>query len=260
MTGNVPVRDSWRLAVGTLTALPVLPPTSVDRRVARGAVLLAPLAVLPLGLVVAAIGVVGRLTGLPALVIGLLAVGALALGTRALHVDGLSDTIDGLSASYDRERALKVMKSGTSGPAGVLATMLVVGLQASALGVLLSNPRSGLVAGLVVCLSRAALAVTCARGLPPARTDGLGQPLSQVVPVPVAVLVGIVAAGLLTAAAGWAGALWWAGAASTALTVVVLLVLVRHVHRRLGGLTGDVYGAAIEIGAASLLVGLLAFW
>lgn len=254
------VRDAWRLSAGTLTSLRVPPPGTVDRRVARGAVLLAPVAVLPLALVVAAIGVVGRETGLPALVVGLLAVGALALGTRALHVDGLSDTVDGLSASFDRHRALEVMKSGASGPAGVLATVVVIGLQASALGVLLANPRAGLVAATVVCLSRAALAITCSAGLPPARTNGLGQPLSEVIPVPLAALVWLLAGTLLSLVASWAGAAWWAGAAAAALTVVVLLVLVRHVRARLGGLTGDVYGAAVEIGAAALLVGLLAFW
>lgn len=254
------LRDSWRLAAGTLTSVPVTAPGTVDRRVARGAVLLAPLAVLPLGLLVAAVGVVGRETGLPGLVVGLLAVGVLALGTRALHVDGLSDTVDGLAASYDRERALSVMKSGTSGPAGVLATVLVVALQASALGVLLLNPRAALVAALVVCLSRAALSITCMRGLPPARTNGLGQPLAEVVPVPVTVVVWVVAAALLGFAAHWAGGAWWTGIVSAGLAVATLAVLVTHVRRRLGGLTGDVYGACIEVALTVLLVGLLATW
>ncbi|MEZ5159525.1 MAG: hypothetical protein R2709_01430 [Marmoricola sp.] len=39
--------DAWRLAVGTLTAVPVRPPMTVDRRRAGLAMLLAPLAVLP---------------------------------------------------------------------------------------------------------------------------------------------------------------------------------------------------------------------
>ena len=50
------LRDAWRLAVGTLTAVPVRPPALVDRRRAGLAMVLAPLAVVPLGLLVAVIG------------------------------------------------------------------------------------------------------------------------------------------------------------------------------------------------------------
>ena len=63
---------------------------------------LAPLAALPLGLAVAAVVLAGHWLGLPPLVTALLAIGAAVLGNRAFHLDGLSDTVDGLAASYDR--------------------------------------------------------------------------------------------------------------------------------------------------------------
>src|SRR5690349_20712756 len=113
-----PLRNALRLAIGTLTALPIAPPSVVDARTARIAVLLAPLAVAPLGLAVGAVlWLAGRFDVAPAAA-GLLAVGVLVLGTRAFHIDGLADTADGLTASYDRERSLAVMKSGSVGPAG----------------------------------------------------------------------------------------------------------------------------------------------
>ena len=124
------MRDGWRLAIGTLTALPVPPPSAVDARTARIAVLLAPLAAAPLGLAVGAVlWLAGRFDVAP-LAAGLLAVGVLALGSRAFHIDGLADTADGLTASYDRERSLSVMKSGAVGPAGAAALIVVLGLQA----------------------------------------------------------------------------------------------------------------------------------
>ncbi|MCU1535669.1 MAG: Adenosylcobinamide-GDP ribazoletransferase, partial [Humibacillus sp.] len=42
-----PVRDAWRLALGTFTAVPVTPPGRTDGRVAGTAMLLAPLTALP---------------------------------------------------------------------------------------------------------------------------------------------------------------------------------------------------------------------
>ena len=51
VTVTSPWRDGWRLAVGTLTVLPVRPPERVDADVARATALLAPLAFAPVALV-----------------------------------------------------------------------------------------------------------------------------------------------------------------------------------------------------------------
>lgn len=249
--------DSWRLAVGTLTAVPVRPPTMVDRRRASAAMVLAPIAVLPLGLLVTGVALAGHWLALPTLVTALLAIGALVLGTRALHLDGLSDTVDGLAASYDRERSLSVMKSGTSGPAGVVAIVLVLGLQATGLASLLATSWRGAVfAGIAVGASRAALAVCCARGVPAARPDGLGSTYTQTVPRSVAVLVWILVGVVLALTGAWAGLPWWRGALAALLALGVVLVVVRRTTRRFGGVTGDVFGASIELALAAMLVTL----
>ncbi|KAJ1684192.1 hypothetical protein LUZ63_020485 [Rhynchospora breviuscula] len=272
------VGDGLRLAVGTLSVVRVRPPSVVDARTARWAVLLGPLAVLPLGVAAALVVFVGDRLDLPALVVALLVVGTLALGTRALHLDGLSDVADGLTASYDAERSLAVMKSGTSGPAGTVALLVVVGVQVAGLAALLgSGPRNGisvseataltgpvlpvpevpLAVGALVCLSRWALLVTCVAGAPPARTDGLGTPFAGCVPRWLAVTGAVV----LVLLAGACGALTEAGFARGLVTgavalVVVGAVLVRCV-RRFNGTTGDVHGACIEVALAVLLVGVV---
>ncbi|MFT4165916.1 MAG: adenosylcobinamide-GDP ribazoletransferase, partial [Microlunatus sp.] len=66
--------SGWRLAVGTLTVIPVSPPSQVDRSVAGRAMLLAPLAVLPLAAVAAGIGWLTGRTAWPAPLSGLLVV------------------------------------------------------------------------------------------------------------------------------------------------------------------------------------------
>lgn len=243
--------DAWRLAVGTLTALRVPAPRTLTPAVAGRAMLLAPVAVLPLGLLVAGLGLLGAVLSLPPLVVAVLAVGALAAGSRALHWDGLSDVVDGLSASYDRERSLQVMRSGTSGPAGVVATVVVLGTQAAALAPLLTTTRGALVAGLAVCVSRAALVLCCLRGVPGARADGLGAAYVGTVRPVAALALWLGAAALLVVGAGWSGLV------AAVLAVVVVAALLHRVVRRFGGVTGDVLGAAVELALAALLVGVL---
>jgi adenosylcobinamide-GDP ribazoletransferase len=222
------VGDGWRLAVGTLTALPVRSPTRLRP---LAALLLAPLAVLPLAVPAA---LVLWWLPVPPLVAGLLVVGLLALGTRALHWDGLSDVADGLTASYDPERSLAVMRTGTSGPAGTLAVVLVAGLQAAALAEYAGGWAGALAAGGLICLSRCALWIVCAAGVPAARPGGLGAAFAGVVPRPLSVLGAV----LLSVVGG-----------------LVVLGLVGRVRARLGGVTGDVMGAAVEVALATTLVG-----
>ncbi|WP_019144392.1 adenosylcobinamide-GDP ribazoletransferase [Aeromicrobium massiliense] len=246
--------DGARMAVGTFTAVPVPAPGSTGRDVAAVAMLLAPLAVVPLGLLVGLTLWLGREAGLSPWAVAALAVGLLALGSRALHLDGLADTADGLTASYDRERALAVMRTGDVGPAGAAALVVVLAVQAGALVTLASDPWGPLLAAVLVCVSRGAVLVSAAAGVPGARRDGLGAATSGVVPVPVAVVTGMglatlsLAVGLLTDLA------WWRGPVAVVVALVAVGVLVRRCVTRLGGVTGDVHGASVEVALAALLL------
>lgn len=251
--------DAWRLSLGTLTAVPVRPPLLVDRRRAGTAMVLAPLAAVPLGLAVTVVALAGHAWGLPHLVVALLALGAVVLGNRAFHLDGLADTVDGMAASSDPQRSLAVMKTGTSGPAGVAAVVLTLSLQAAGLAAVLALPHpvgAAVLAGCAVCVSRAALAVCCRRGVPSARPDGLGDVYTGTVPAPVVVLLWAVAAAVLALAGAWAGSSWWRGAAAAVLALVVAAVVVARAVPRLGGVTGDVFGASVELSLATVLVAL----
>lgn len=232
------MRDGWRLALGTLTVVRTPPPRTVTPAVARTAMLLAPLAALPLAAGVVVVLLLADALGLPPLAGGLLGVAVLALGTRCLHLDGLSDVADGLTAGYDAERSLAVMRSGASGPAGTTAVVLVVGLQACALAALGHDLAGALLAGLGVALSRCALWIACAARVPAARGgEGLGATVAGVVPRPVAGL-GILLLGVVPG--------------------LVVVALVARCRARLGGITGDVLGAGVELACAGLLLTLAA--
>jgi adenosylcobinamide-GDP ribazoletransferase len=268
---------------GTLTALPVPAPTSVDRRTAGTAMLLAPLG----GLVLAVpLVLLASLDAAPLLVAALVVAG-LALLTRALHLDGLADTADGLGSGRRGAEALAVMRQSDIGPFGVVTLLLALVVQVVALASLQAvglGPATVL-AALVV--SRGVLPLLCTSWFPPARADGLGSAVAGTVPrgaavasLLVAALVAVLAAlALVELAPGAPGQLvvpddtavivvpgrWFADAAdpsvvtgavllAAAAAVVIALLLARRCVRRFGGVTGDVYGACVELGFTTLLV------
>ncbi len=250
--------DALRLAGGFLSVLPVRPVDDPDRRTAGRAMALAPLAVVPLALVAGIVVWLAQLAVLPPAVRAVLAVGTLALGTRAMHLDGLADTVDGLGASWDRDRALAVMRRGDVGPMGAVALVVVLLLQVVGLAGLPYAPASALGVALLVCASRGVLVLVCRRGVPAARPDGLGRVVAGSVGAAGLAVGGVLLLALATAAAVVVRQPWWQGLVAGVLAVVVVQVLVVHCVRRLGGVSGDVMGAAVEAGFATLLVVLVA--
>jgi adenosylcobinamide-GDP ribazoletransferase len=246
-----------RLAVGTLTVLPSGAVT-VDRPTAGRAMLLAPLAVLPLGLLAAGLAGAGTLLGWPGPVLGLVCVAGLALATRGLHLDGLADTVDGLGSGWDRERALAVMRRGDVGPMGAVALVLVLGIQASVIGTLATGWPSALGVAVLVCCSRAVLAVVCRRGVSAARPSGLGAAVAGSVPAVAAVTSQVVTAAVLALLWRWLDGAWWAGLLTAVAAAAAGVLLVAWCVRRFGGVTGDVMGAAVEVSLTVLLLGACA--
>lgn len=252
-TGTASAEDGLRFALGTLTVLPVHV-TRWDRDAARRGMESAPLAGLLVGLTAAAAGVLALLLGTSALFAAVVCVAVPAVLTRALHLDGLADVADGLGSAKPAGDALRVMKQSDIGPFGVVTLVLVLLAQTALISELFGE--SGWAYGaLAVTVSavtaRSALTLAARSGVAAARTDGLGAAVAGSVPVRSAVAV----AALVTVPAAAAGALvhWgeaFPGAVSCALAVLLGLAaaegLLRHCRRRLGGVTGDVFGALAE--------------
>jgi adenosylcobinamide-GDP ribazoletransferase len=261
------LRDGALLAVGTLSVVPVPAPRRVDRAAAGVAMCLAPLVGALVAAPAALLSELTRRAGTGDLVAAVLAIAALAWLTGGLHLDGLADTVDGLVvARGDRARALDVMRRGDLGPLGAAALVLVLGLQIAALahGLPTWGPWALPVAALA---GRCTLPVLCARGITAARPDGLGARVAGSVPRWLALLVPLLTAAVaglwLASAPGVHGAASMSGstaglAGRAGLAVAggcaVGALLAGRAVRRLGGVTGDVLGFAVELGTAAALV------
>lgn len=246
--------SGWRLAVGTLTVLPVRPPDVIDRATAGRAMLLAPLAVLPLAVAASGLGWLAGRTGWPALLSGVVVVAVLALGTRALHLDGLADTIDGLGSGREAARALDIMRRGDVGPMGVVTLILVVGAQVVAASALTGPWRDAVLLAVLIAVSRSSLLVACRAGVPAARPGGLGATVAGSVPAVAACVAGALGAALVVAAVVFAARPWWTAVVALVAGVGLAYGMVRLATRRLGGVTGDVLGAVVELALTALLL------
>lgn len=245
--------DALRLAVGTLTRWPTRPPRTIDRGTAGRAMLLAPITAVPSAVLIGLLHLAAR-GSVPAYLAAALALAGTAWWSRGLHLDGLADTADGLAAAYDRDRALKVMRRGDVGPTGVATLVLVLLVQVTALGALLASRPGTALAVVALLASRLALVLACRDGVPAARPDGLGATVAGSVPTVAAVVATVVAAGVAAGIAVLGEIAWYAGALVVAAAAVATIVVVGTARRRLGGITGDVLGATVEI---TLAVGLL---
>jgi adenosylcobinamide-GDP ribazoletransferase len=245
--------DAVKLAFGTLTAIPVPAPTRIDRRVAGRAMALAPLTLLPLVVVLLVWGWAVREAPVPPLLAAATTLVVIALANRGMHLDGLADTADGLSASYDRATALDVMRRGNIGPSGVAAVILVLMVDAGALAFLLTTGPGVVLVALSVLASRHVLAWACSAPVPSARKEGLGATVAGTVQLTTVSVCFILLLGVAALAVHWSGPAWWTGPVAMISAAIGGVAVIRRATRRLGGITGDVLGAVIEVSLAVAL-------
>ncbi|NYF97138.1 adenosylcobinamide-GDP ribazoletransferase [Janibacter cremeus] len=260
--------DGLRLAVGTFTRIPSGSVT-LDDRTARTALLLAPVAVLPLALVAGVIAA-GVEVGLPPFVAAGLVLLVLAYGSRAMHLDGLADVVDAFGAGWDRDRALTVMRRGDIGPMGAAALVLTLLLQAGAITDLLgAGWRGAVVVAAAVLLSRSVCARLCATDATPAAGSRMAAAFVGTVPVLAAGALALVMAGVLALTALpqlslLEGRDLLRGALMVLLALVLALLAPTLLRDKavavLGGVNGDVLGAAVEITLTTVLVVLTLAW
>jgi adenosylcobinamide-GDP ribazoletransferase len=168
----------------------------------------------------------------------------LALLTRGLHLDGLGDTFDGLGAGGDRERMLGIMDDSRTGAFGLIAIVLLLFFKIHALESIDHERWRALLAAPI--LGRWAMVLLGYRSQ--AAKPGLGSTLInhlQTKHVFAATLITL----LLVAAISHS-----VGLVLMACIAVFTTASKKYFHHRLGGMTGDTFGAVGEMSEASVLV------
>ena len=246
MTGVA--RRRCAIALAFLTRLPVRVDAGEERDVGRS-VAFFPLVGVLLGATLAALAWLldGRL---PASVLAVLATALLAVLTGGLHLDGVADTFEALGApGADRVRMLEILRDSRIGAHGAAAMVLVLLLKVTTLHVVLTSGRTAaLLAFPALARLVAALVIVL---FPYARTRGLGGAFHAHARAADVVVGGVVAT-VVVLATGRAGVL------AAVVASALVLLLVRRIAVRLGGVTGDVCGAAIELSEVLFLVVLVA--
>jgi adenosylcobinamide-GDP ribazoletransferase len=178
-----------------------------------------------------------------------LLVAMLALLSGGLHLDGVADTADGMALQGDRAERLGVMSEGNIGPAGVMALVIVLLVLWTGLASMDAPVRS---AGLLLIPALARWSIVPVVVLfPPARRRGLGHALHAAafpLAAPISTLIVVVAAVVLFGPAGLV---------LVAVAGLASVIVAGAASRMLQGVTGDTYGAAIEIAQATVVLAIV---
>ncbi|HLZ72927.1 MAG TPA: adenosylcobinamide-GDP ribazoletransferase [Dehalococcoidia bacterium] len=237
------------LALEFLTVLHLRRPPLVDAPTLAAAQAWFPLVGAGIGGVLALLDrlLAGRLPAAPEAVLLLILWEGL---TGLLHLDGLADCADGLLGLHASERRLEIMRDSRVGSFGVAAIALYLLFVFAALGSLHGAARGATLVA-APALGRGAM-VALAAALPYVRADGLGLGFHRAARGWPGVVALILAVGIALLCGGWGG-LVLLGAALVGAAAVGSIA-----WRRLGGLTGDVFGAACELAQAAVLIAALA--
>jgi len=178
---------------------------------------------------------------------GSLIIGLLAYFTRAFHLDGLCDMVDGFGGGWTKERKLEIMKDSHVGAFGVIALIITLFIKVAAVALLVE--RGGLITLVYAPLLSRFLVVVQAVCNPYARKEGGTAGRSVVEGRLRHVLVAL----------GWvAGAFFFAPlvivAAMAGVGVVVTLAIAWNARKQVGGVTGDILGATVELSETAMLV------
>ena len=236
------------IALQFLTILPVRITSEIAKEDFGKSLRYFPLVGMLLGLALSGAALLSYVLPIP--VVTVLIVILSLLLTGGLHLDGFADTCDGFYGRRSREKILEIMRDSRVGVMGVAGVFCLLSLK----GVLIASlPQNGLgkVLILMTLFARWSQVLVCCTS-PYARAEGKARYF-----VEYAGVKELLAGGFFTVAVFLLLMRLW-GLVLFVLSLLPVVLFLGYVRHKLGGVTGDVIGAASEIAEVTvLLFGLL---
>ncbi len=239
---------SFLTALKFLTILPVHKKMDIqDKKLAKSAGYF-PLVGALIGLLLVAVDFILR-PFFPDSIVNLFILITLILVTGALHLDGFMDSIDGFFSGQNKKRILEIMRDSRIGSFGILAVICLLLLKLSLLNEIQFSIRYSTLI-LMPALSRWSV-VYLAKIYPYARkSKGTGEPFAKLVGKKELIIATLFMAVLIGLLFQLKGIIIWLGA------FVILILLGRWINKKIDGMTGDTYGAMIEIIEIIILISI----
>lgn len=229
-------------SIGFLTVIPV-PRIAISPTLSERSLALFPVIGACIGALLGGLGLwLGHI--LPPGPVAALLIGGGALLTGGLHLDGLMDTADGIFGGRSPEQRLMIMRDSQVGAFGVMAGGVALLGQFACLSELTGHARF---TALVVAAAMSRWAMLLALVIfPAARTSGVGATFHAAA-TRSAGIAGTFFVILLVLVSGRLGVI------ALAAGTVAVLGCGHLLTRRLGGLTGDSYGAIAVVTETAVL-------
>lgn len=172
--------------------------------------------------------------------------------TGALHLDGLADCADAWVGGYgDKDKTLAIMKDPQSGPVAVTLVVCVLLLKFTAIEAVISQQAwAALILSPVISRSLLPLLFHTTIYV---RANGLGSALTQYKSNTRHILIQLLSATLVVILMGISALYVYLG-------ILTVFFIIRHLSiKRIGGITGDVAGAMVELSEVVVLIVFLSF-
>lgn len=236
---------SFLSAIKFLTIIPIRTKPETEAQLAQAAAYF-PLTGLFLGIILVGLNLFfTRLLFEPLLINAILVV-ALMLLTGGLHLDGLADTFDALSSGKDRQRLLEIMREPHIGTMGVLSLICAIILKIAILSSLNLGAKN--ITLIFMCvLSRWSLILPLYL-FNYARLSGKAKCFFGALSLPRFITASLIT--LLFVVLVWG----WKGLSAFTIALAVSYFFNAFMNKKIGGISGDILGATVELNEVSILL------
>ena len=227
------------IALQFLTVLPIRIKSEIQKTDFGASLLYFPLVGLIIGLILSGINALLLILNFPPLAVNIILVVVLIAITGGMHLDGLSDTADAFLSGKPRDEMLAIMRDSHIGVMGVLSIASVILL------------KVGLLTSVAVPLKITALILSCVLSrwssvlaiflFPYARKDGKARVFTEGMNLKIFALSSIIV--LVFAFAVWRTK----GLVTLLIAAGCTYLIGKFSNRKIGGITGDILGATIEL-------------